>query len=186
MTLSRYALRTAAFAALYLPATLAGEATGDVPLFWPAAPVAVVWLLAQARYGRRRFDVIALTTVAAAVAVLNHSFLAALAVAAAQVLPALLFAWLLDRRLPGYWLGHGDRFRHLPTTLTRLAVTAATAGAGGAVLQSVLLTTSLSPLDAGYVFLRDTTAVLLTVLLARTARRRCTGRSRRGGLTVVR
>jgi hypothetical protein len=185
VTLSRYALRAAGFAALYLLATLAGQATavepGGVPLIWPAAPVAVVWLLAQARYGLRRFDVIALSTVAAAVAVLHHSFLAALVQAAAQVLPALLFAGLLDRLLPGYWRGHGDRFRRLPVALTRLAMTAAAAGAAGAVLHSVALTISLSALDAGYLFLRDTTAVLLTVLLVRTARRRLTDRDRRGG-----
>jgi hypothetical protein len=185
VTLSGYALRAAGFAALYLLATPAGQATvveaGGVPLLWPAAPVAVVWLVAQARYGLRRFDVIALSTVAAAAAVLSHSFLGALVQAATQVLPALLFAVLLNRWLPGYWLGHGDRFRRLPAILTRLALTAATAGAAGAVLHSVALTTSLSALDTGYLFLRDTTAVLLTVLLVRTARQRLTGRNRRGG-----
>jgi hypothetical protein len=199
VSLSGYALRAAGFAALYLLATAAGQATavdaGGVPLLWPAAPVAGVWLLAQARYGLRRFDVIALSTAAAAVAVLSHSFLGTLAQAVVQVLPALLFAGLLDRWLPGYWLGHGDRFRRLPATLTRLALTAAAAGAAGAVLHSVTLTTSLSALDVGYLFLRDTTAVLLTVLLIRTARQRLTGRGgpadgsgrpNRGGLTIVR
>ncbi|MET0414686.1 MAG: hypothetical protein ABW022_01525 [Actinoplanes sp.] len=190
MNLSRYALRTAGFAALYLLATLAGQATametGGIHLLWPAAPVAAVWLVAQARYRLRRFDVIAVGTVAAAAAVLSHSFLAALVQAGAQVVPALLFAWMLDRWLPGYWLGHGDRFRRLPTTLTRLAATAAMAGAATAVLQGVLLTASLSPLEAGYLFLRDTTAILLTVLLVRTTHQRLTTRTRSGRLTVVR
>ena len=188
MSLSRYALRTAGFAALYLAAVFAGRATAvdGVHLLWPAAAVAAVWLVAQARYRLRRFDVIALATMSVSIGVLNHGLLGALAGAVPQVAPAALFAVLLNRWVPGYWRGHGDRFRRQGRALARLVAAAATAGLTGAVLHSVVLTTGLPALDAGYVLLRDTTAVLLAVLLARTARQRLTGRSEGPGLSVVR
>jgi hypothetical protein len=102
-----------------------------------------------------------------------------------QVLPAVLFAVVLDRWAPGYWLGHGDRFRRPGRTPARVAAAAATAGLTGVVLHSVVLTTGLSAPDAGYLLLRDTTAVLLVTLVARAVRQRLTGRSQGAGLSVI-
>lgn len=166
----RYAWWTAGFAALYLLATVAGRATGDgVPPFWPAAAVGAVWLVAQARFGLRRLDVIALATAAAVVPATGHGILAALALAVPEVVPAVLFAWLLERWLPGYWRGHGDRFRRPGPTLARLAAAAATAAAAGALLRSVVAG-EFAALDAGYLLVRDASAVLLTILVVRAVR----------------
>ncbi len=179
MSVFRYALRTAGFAALYLAATVAGLATAasgsGVRLFWPAAAVGALWLVAQGRYGRRNLDVIALS-VAAVLAPGNdggllHSFVQAVP----QVVPALLFAWLFDRRLPGYWLGHGDRFRRAGASLARLAGVAALSALSAAVLLKVV-NTDLGLGEAGYVFVRDSAALLLVVLAARGVRRLATRR----------
>lgn len=179
MSVFRYALRTAGFAALYLAATVAGLATAasgsGVRLFWPAAAVGALWLVAQGRYGRRNLDVIALS-VAAVLAPGNdggllHSFVQAVP----QVVPALLFAWLFDRRLPGYWLGHGDRFRRAGAALARLAGVAALSALSAAVLLKVV-NTDLGLGEAGYVFVRDAAALLLVVLAARGIRRLTTRR----------
>jgi hypothetical protein len=179
LSVFRYALRTAGFAALYLAATVAGLATAasgsGVRLFWPAAAVGALWLVAQGRYGRRNLDVIALS-VAAVLAPGNdggllHSFVQAVP----QVVPALLFAWLFDRRLPGYWLGHGDRFRRAGASLARLAGVAALSALSAAVLLKVV-NTDLGLGEAGYVFVRDAAALLLVVLAARAVRRLATRR----------
>ena len=171
MSIPRYACRTVGFALLYLAATLAGQQTtvpgSGVALFWPAAAVAVVWLLAQARFGRRDLDVIALAVAAAVLPATGHSLLGALAAATAQVVPALLVAWLVDRRLPGYRLGHGDRFRRAGPTAVRLAAIAAAGALAGAVLQYTTAPGELSAPEGGYLVLRDTAAVLLGVLLIR-------------------
>ena len=180
MSLSRYSLRTAGFAALYLVATVAGLATvgsaGGVRLLWPAAVVAAVWLVAQARWGRRNIDVIALTVVAV-LAPGNgngngngNDLLYTFVQAVPQVVPAVIFAWLFDRWLPGYWLGHGDRFRRVGPSLARLAAAAVLAALAGAVLHKVINADLTFP-EAGYVMVRDATAVLLTVLAARGVRR---------------
>ena len=212
MSIPRYACRTAGFALLYLAATLAGQQTAvpgtGVALFWPAAVVAVVWLLAQASFGRRDLDVIALAVAAAVPPATGHSLPGALAVAVAQVVPALVVAWLVDRRLPGYRLGHGDRFRRAGPTAVRLAAIAAAGALAGAVLQYTTAPGALSALEGGYLILRDTAAVLLGVLVIRAVaatrrpapgvpappsaaapRRRRNGRNGRppcNGLTVVR
>jgi hypothetical protein len=197
MSMVRYALRTAGFAALYLLATMAGLATpgsnSGVRLFWPAAVVGALWLVAQARFGRRNLDVIALAVVAVLAPGSGDGLLHSFVQAVPQVVPALLFAWLFDRWLPGYWLGHGDRFRRLGPTLTRLTAAAAVAAGSGAVLYKVV-DTGLGFGEAGYVLVRDFSALMLAVLIAR-AVRQVAGRrrgeeprrpdSRRGGLTVV-
>jgi hypothetical protein len=173
VSLPRYALRTAGFAALYLLATWAGLATtesaGGVRLFWPAAVAAALWLVAQAPCGRRNLDVIALSVVAVLAPGSGEGLLHAFVQAVPQVVPAVLFAWLFDRWLPGYWLGHGDRFRRLGRTLARLAGAAALAALAGAVLAKVI-DTGLSVPEAGYVILRDATALVLAVLAARGVR----------------
>lgn len=161
MSFSRYGVRITGFALLYLLALVAGTATGGV--VWPAAAVGAIWLVAQAGY-RRRFDVLAMV-VLSALAPTTDDLLAGLAQAVPQVVPAVLFAWLLDRWLPGYWRGHGDRFRRRETTLARLAGTAAVASVAGAALEGVALTTDFGFADAGYALVRDTVTVLAAVLL---------------------
>ncbi|GAB2569988.1 hypothetical protein Aab01nite_06700 [Paractinoplanes abujensis] len=201
MSLSRYALRTAGFGALYLLATVAGLATASsgagVRVVWPAAVVAALWLVAQGRHGHRNLDVIALSVLAVLAPGHDGGLLSSFVHAVPQVVPAVLFAWLFDRWLPGYWLGHGDRFRRPGPTLTRLAAAAALAALSGAVLHKVV-DTELGFSEAGYVLLRDGVAVLLGVLVVRLVRRRGgaspggrsgddPGRpdSRRPGLTLV-
>ena len=190
MSIPRYAARTAGFALLYLAATLAGALTtvDGVALLWPATAVGAAWLLAQARFGRRDLDVVALGVAAAVVPATGHSLLAALALAAVQVLPALLLARLLDRWLPGYWLGHGGR--RTGQSLARLAAIATTAAVAGAVLGYAAAAGDLGPAAAGYPVLRDTTAVLVVVLVTRALRRarpvaRTTAGPGRPRLTVV-
>ena len=190
MSLTRYALRTAGLAALYLLATSAGlataQTTGGVRLLWPAAVVGALWLVAQARGGRRNLDVIALSV--AAVLAPGHApghgdgLLHAFVQAVPQVVPAVLFAWLFDRRLPGYWLGHGDRFRTPGRSLARLAGVAFSAALAAAVLLKVV-DTDLGLPEAGYVVVRDATALMLAVLTARGVRGRALrrGQERPGG-----
>lgn len=167
MSLPRYAARTAGFALLYLLATVAGMQTpsaGGVHLLWPAAAVGAIWLVAQSRFGRRGLDVVALSTAAALIPATEHTLIGTFALAAVQAVPAVLFAWLLARWLPGYWLGHGDRFRRTAPTITRLAAAAGTAAAAGAVLHSL---GDFSPAGAGFLLVRDGTTVLLAVLATR-------------------
>jgi hypothetical protein len=194
VSIPRYAARTAAFAALHVLATLAGlwtaVGTTGVHLLWPAAVVGAIWLLAQSPFGRRDLDVIALSVVSVLVPVADKGMLGAFALATAQVVPALLAAWLVDRWLPGWWRGHGDRFRRTGPTLTRLGAAASIAAAAGAVLYAIVVPFDLSAAEACYVFVRDATAVLLALLAVRAARfiRRTpsspTGPSK--GLTIAR
>ncbi|GIE95554.1 hypothetical protein [Paractinoplanes rishiriensis] len=185
MSLARYAIRTASFAALYLVATLLGHLTEvgrtEVALFWPAAVVGAVWLLAQAPYRMLRFDVIALGTVAASVAVTSHGILAALAMAVPQVVPAVLIVFLAQRWLPPAGAGTG-------AVLVRLTGIAAAAAAAGAVLHGVIDLGGFTAPEAGYLVLRDTVSVLLALLGLHFLRAKPQGKgpTRRGHLTVVR
>jgi hypothetical protein len=185
MSLARYSIRTASFAALYLVVTLLGQLTEvgrtGVALCWPAAVVGALWLLAQAPYRMLRFDVIALATVAASVAVTSHGILAALALAVPQVVPAVLVVFLAQRRLPAAGAGTG-------AVLVRLAGIAAAAAASGAILHGVIDLGGFTAPEAGYLILRDTVSVLLALLALHFLRRKPdgTGPTRRGHLTVVR
>lgn len=174
MSSYRYAFRTAGFAALYLLATLAGLATtgsaGGVRLLWPAAVVGALWLVAQARCGRRNLDIIALSVVAVLAPGNGDGLLHTFVQAVPQVVPAVLFAWLFDRRLPGYWLGHGDRFRSPGRSLARLAEVAFLTALAAAALLKVV-DTELSAAEAGYVIVRDGAALVLAVLASRGVRR---------------
>ncbi|MFI5889642.1 hypothetical protein ACIA5D_05920 [Actinoplanes sp. NPDC051513] len=189
MSFARYGTRLAGFAVLYLLALFVGSAAGGV--VWPAAAVGAIWLVAQAGYGPRRFDVLAMMVLSALVP-MNDDLLAGVAQAVPQVVPAVLFAWLLDRWLPGYWRGHGDRFRRRETTLARLAGAAASAAAAGAVLQSVALIADLDAAAAGYALVRDTVTVFAGVMLTRLLNQRFGKRpsarqpSAKPRLTVVR
>jgi hypothetical protein len=167
--LSRYGARAAGFALLYLLALVAGSATGEV--VWPAAAVGAVWLVAQAGHGPRRFDILAMVVLSALVP-MTDDLLAGIAQAVPQVLPAALFAWLLYRWLPGYWRGHGDRFRRRERTIARLAAASALAAAAGAVLQSVALIADFDAAAAGYAFARDTVTVVAVVSVTRFIKQR--------------
>jgi hypothetical protein len=182
VSIPRYALRSAAFAAAYLAAFLAVAATPFSPL--PPLAVGAIWLAAQTGFARRRFDVILLATTAAVAATLEGaSLLLSFTVAVWAVVPALVFAMLLERWLPGYRQGHGDRFRRPRAALARLAGAAALAAATGVVLTGVI-DTGFDPVTVLVHLVRDAIALTLVTLAVRAVRR---SRSpRRPGLTVVR
>lgn len=188
MSWSRYAARTAGFALLYVLATVAGGWTevAGVHLLWPAAAVGAVWLVAQATYGKRNLDVIALGVLATLLPGSSTGILTALAMAMPQVVPALIFAWLTDRWLPGFWLGHGDRFRRFGRTVARLAAISAVASVAGVMLRHIVSQEEVSAAVTGYPVLRDTVAVFVAVLVVRAARLRGTGPRAGAGLAVVR
>ncbi|KUL39105.1 hypothetical protein [Actinoplanes awajinensis] len=180
MTVTRYAARTAAFAAAYLLAYWAG-----IPLavLSPVA-VAAVWMLAQGRWGLRRFDVITLATLTAASAIAHGAgMLMAFGLAAAVTLPAMIFAVLLERWLPGWWQGHGDRFRPRRTRLVRLAAVAALTAVTSVVLQAIL-SPEPSVYDVSLRLARDVVTLLAVTLAGRALLRPRT--PQRTGLTLVR
>lgn len=168
--IARYAARTAAFAMVYLVTFWASGPLG-LALLVPPTVVGALWLAAQSRYGLRRFDVIALATTSMVAATLEGANLLAAAVAAVWAVgPALLFAVLLDRWLPGYWLRHGDRFRSSRTSAGRLAG-AATLTALAALVLHAVVTPGTEPLLAAVQLVRDTTAIMLLTFAARAVRR---------------
>ncbi|GAA1621948.1 hypothetical protein [Actinoplanes couchii] len=174
-----YALRSAAFTAAYLTVFLTSAVLPWFPV--PTLAVAAVWLTAQTGYGRRRLDVIMLATAAAVGATLNGaSLLMCVVVALIAVLPALLFAVLLQRLLPGYWLGHGDRFRNPRAALARMAVIAPATAAAGAVMETVAGTDHVM-----LRFVLGTVAVFLAPLAVRATRTQ-SDRPGRRRFTVVR
>jgi hypothetical protein len=179
MTVARYAARTAAFAAVYLLAYWLGLFIMFSPL-----PVAAIWMLAQGRWGLRRFDVITLATVTAASSVAGGSSMpAAFGLAALVTIPALIFAVLVERWLPGWWQGHGDRFRAGHTRLLRLAGAAALSVAGYLVLQAVMMS-GISVFAVIFTLARDVAALSLVTLAGRAIVRSLAPRA--AGLTVVR
>lgn len=166
----RYAARTAAFAAGYLASFWLAGLLGPAMLLSPVA-VGAFWLVAQTRYRLRRFDVIALATTSMVAATLAGAGLLTMVTAGVSaVVPALLFAVLLERGLPGYWLGHGDRFRQQRSTLARLAGAAVLTAVTALVLQEVT-DPGAGPLPAGLQLLRDTAVIVLLTLAVRAVRR---------------
>ncbi|XVV08774.1 hypothetical protein ACQP2X_28450 [Actinoplanes sp. CA-131856] len=157
MSLARYGARSAGFALLYLLALFAGDALDGA--LWPAAAVGAVWLVAQGAHGPRRFDAMAMLVLAALVPD-TDDLLSGVIQAIPQVIPAVLFAWLLDRWLPLYWHGvKGD--------LARLAGASGIAAVAGAVLQSVLFASDFTLGTAGWAVVRDFLAVAVTVVVIR-------------------
>ena len=151
MSFSRYLARTAGFALVYLLALVAGSATGGI--VWPAAAVGAIWLVAQAGHGPRRYGVLAMT-VLSALAPTTGDLLAGLTQAVPQVVPAVLFAALVQR-----WQGRNRT--------AVVAAAAATAAAAGVVLQGVVAAADFDWAFAGYALARDTVTVLAAVLLIR-------------------
>ncbi len=183
MTASRYVLRSAAFVAAYLVVFLVCATSPWFPV--PAVAVAAIWLTAQGRFGQRRFDVIMLATTAAVGATLDGaSLLMCAVVAILTVVPALFYAMVMDRRLPGYWLGHGDRFRRPRAALVKLARIAPLTAFTSLVLEGVADT----GFDVGPALLRAAAlaVVLFLAPLAVRATRTHSDRQGRPTLTVVR
>lgn len=175
MTVARYAARTAAFAAVYLLVYW----VVDFYLVLPAA-VAAVWLLAQGFWGLRRFDVITLVTVTTASAIAGGGTMAGgFGRAFVITVPAMMFALLIERWLPGWWQGHGDRFRSRRTRLTRLAGAAGASAVTFLVLATLLLGTPALVVPVVYI-----TLVLAAALAGRAVTRSRTPRA--AGLTLVR
>ena len=165
MTVARYAARTAAFAVGYL---LVYWVAG-LYLILPSV-VAAVWMLAQGHWGLRRFDVITLVTVAVASAIVSGgSMLPGVGRAAVIAAPALLFAVLVERWLPGWWQGHGDRFRSPQVRLGRVAGAAGVSSVAFLVLFTMLFRVpALGFLGTPVVY---AVAVLLATLAGRAIRR---------------
>ncbi|GAA2898372.1 hypothetical protein Acy02nite_84320 [Actinoplanes cyaneus] len=179
MTVARYAARTTAFAVVYLLVYW----MADLYLILPPV-VAAVWMLTQGHWGLRRFDVIALVTVTVAAAIAGGAtMLSGFGRAAVITAPALLFAVLVERWLPGWWQGHGDRFRAWHVSLGKVAGAAAVS----AVAFLVLFTTMFGVPALGFLGMPvvQTVAVLLVALAGRTMKRQATKRQR-PGLTLVR
>ena len=184
MNISRYATRSAVFAAGYL--LVAWAAAGPLemsPVVLPPIALAALWLVAQARFALHRLDVIMVATTAAVAATLTGDvLLASLTFAVSATNPPVVFAALMNRWLPGYWQGHGGR-RNSRDTLGKLAGAAAAAALAGVVLQQVTDPGS-GLLGATVQLLRDAAVVALVIGGARSYRR---GREpQRGGLSVVR
>ncbi|XVU21573.1 hypothetical protein ACQPZJ_30410 [Actinoplanes sp. CA-054009] len=170
MSLARYGARSAGFALLYLLSLLAGHALDGA--LWPAAAVGAVWLVAQGAHGPRRFDALAMLVLAALVP-RTTDLLEGVTQALPQVIPAVLFAWLLDRWLPLYWHGvKGD--------LARLAGASAVAAVSGAVLQGVLFAADFSLGAAGWAVVRDLLAVSVAVVVVREIKLRYVPKPRAG------
>ena len=185
MNVSRYATRSAVFAAGYLLTAWAAAGPLELsPVALPPVAVAVLWLLAQARFARHRLDVIMLATTAAVAATLTgDGLLASLTSAVGAAIPAVLFAALMNRWLPGYWPGHGDRFRRSRATLGRLAGAATAAALCGVVLQQVM-DPGTSLLGGAFQLIRD--AMVITLVIAGTRSYRRSREPQRGVLSTVR
>ncbi|GLY04169.1 hypothetical protein [Actinoplanes sp. NBRC 101535] len=182
MTIARYALRTTAFAAAFLLVSWA--ASGPVEVFSSIA-VAALWIVAQARAGLRRFDVIALGTTAMVVAVLQGTgMLMALVTAIAVILPAVVFAELLDRWVPGWWQGRADRFRKQDAVLGRIISSAMLAAVTAVVLRGVIDPSGFDLSGTAVALARDGASILILTVAVRAIRQ--ARRPRRPVLSVVR
>ncbi|GAA0554545.1 hypothetical protein GCM10010172_41460 [Paractinoplanes ferrugineus] len=151
MSPARYLARTAGFAVSYLLALIVGSATDGI--VWPAAAVGAIWLVAQAGHGPLRYGVLPMMVLSALVPS-TDDLLVGLAQAVPQVVPAVLFAWLVQRR----------QSRNRTAVI---AVAAATAAAAGVVLQGVVAAADLDWATAGYALARDTVTVLAAMVLIR-------------------
>ncbi len=182
VSLSRYALRTVALAAAFLLVSWA--ATGPLEVFSPLA-VAALWLVGQARAGLRRFDVIALGTTAAVFSVLQGTgMMAALVHAIVTIVPAAVFAVLLERWVPDWWKGLGVRQQTREAVLGRIAASAVLAASAAVVLQGVIDPVGFTIETTAGALARDAVTVLALTVGVRAFRQ--ARRPRRPSLTVVR
>jgi hypothetical protein len=185
VTVARYATRTTAFAVAYLLLLWADSSEiGVFPLLLPPLALAALWMLAMGRWGLRRFDGITLATVTAAGSIAaGADMLPAIGLAAVITAPALLFAILVERWLPGWWQGHGDRFRSRLTRLGRLTGAAALTAVAYLVLQAVLMP-GMPLLGLVLTPIQYTVVLLVVALAGRTVNR--FRAPRKPGLTLVR
>ncbi|GIJ66908.1 ATP-binding protein [Virgisporangium ochraceum] len=132
-------LRTLAFTALYVVATVAGRLTvldaTNLSLVWPAAGVAAIWFLVQHGSVWRALDAAALSVVTV---VVNYVTGASLPLTAffvvANLVQAELFVQLYRRWLPHLWGGGGDRTLSRLTDLWRIVGTALLSTTCGALV----------------------------------------------------
>jgi signal transduction histidine kinase len=140
MTLRTSLVRTAAFAALYAVATLAGRMTvmsgSRLALVWPAAGVAVLWLCAQRRASARWVDLTVLTAIVlVGNAVTGTGAALGVVLAVANLVQALVFVGLLGRRRPKLW-GGGRAWLSTPRELGCVLGIAVVSGIIGTAIAS--------------------------------------------------
>jgi signal transduction histidine kinase len=160
------------FAALHLIAVLAGARTtlGEpgVPMIWPAAGVAAVWLVCRRESRWRWVDMVMIGVLTFAGLLATGSTAdAALVESLPAVAGALVFAVATGRWLPGLWAGpDGGRPLSRLAELWRLLLCAALAAAGGTlpyVLGELAIggSTEVSGIGTVTRLVRDMVAVLV-------------------------
>ncbi|MGI5245767.1 ATP-binding protein [Dactylosporangium sp. CA-139066] len=162
-------MRTAAWAVVYILATLAGRNTimdgSSLSLVWPAAGVSIVWFATQRRARLRWLDPIVLAAITVGV---NTATGAALPLAlwfvVANLAQVAVFMHVLRRLSPRLWGAGGDEPLARSAELWRLMI-ATVAGSGAGALvgpTAVWLTTGQFRWSDGLVwFLRNAVSILL-------------------------
>ncbi|MEV4283459.1 ATP-binding protein [Actinoplanes xinjiangensis] len=168
-----HVLRSAAFASLYLAASYLGRLTvmdhTNLSLVWPAAGVAAVWFVTQRHSRLRALDVALLSGVTLGVNVATGASpaLAGFFVAA-NVVQAVVFAWLFGRWLPELWGGGGTEAISRLQHLWRLLAIAAISTACGTVIgpTGVWVVNGTYSLPGAAVWLTRNTASMLLIGVA--------------------
>nr|BFE64870.1 hypothetical protein GCM10020063_093960 [Dactylosporangium thailandense] len=164
-------LRTAAWALVYLLATVAGRKTimdgSSLSLVWPAAGVSVLWFAAQRKARVRWADPVALAVITLVVNLATGATpLLALWFVVANLAQVAVFTRMLHRLSPHLWGAGGDGQLSRSADLWRLLLaTCAGAGAGALVGPTAIwLTTDRFLWTDGVVwFLRNGVSILLIV-----------------------
>ncbi|MFD1366492.1 ATP-binding protein [Actinoplanes sichuanensis] len=164
------ALRSAAFAVLYLVAAYVGRLTvmdhTNLSLIWPAAGVAAVWFVAQRRSRLFALDVALLAAVTMAI---NTATGASAGLAGffvlANLAQAAVFAWLFGRWLPQLWGGGGaEAISRLPHLWRLLSISAISTAVGALIGPTGLwLITGNYSVAATAVWLTRNTASMLLI-----------------------
>jgi signal transduction histidine kinase len=162
--------RTAAFAAVYVAATLAGRMTimhgTSLSMVWPAAGVAVVWFCAQRRARTWRIDVTAFSAITLVVNVATGAgVVLALAFVVANLVQAGVFVHLMSRWRPHLWGAGGTDGLRGPRDLWALLAAGFTATVSGALIgpTAVWLTTGTYSVSTTAVWLVRNTASMLLI-----------------------
>jgi signal transduction histidine kinase len=139
-------LGTAGFALAYTVAFLVGRRTAleghSLALVWPAVGAAAVWFCAQRRSRLRWLDAGVLLMIGlVGNCATGMAWRPSVVLAVANLVEALMFAWLLGRRRPGLWGGGGSARLSAPRELAGLlGITVAAAATSAAVgITGVLL-----------------------------------------------
>ncbi|WP_432980757.1 ATP-binding protein [Dactylosporangium sp. CA-233914] len=162
-------LRTAAWAAVYLLATLAGRKTimdgSGLSLVWPAAGVSIVWFATQRKARLRWADPVALAVITVAVNMnTGASFALACWFVVANLAQVAVFLRVHHRLSPQPWGAGGDDPLSRSADLWRLLVATVAGAAAGALAgpTAVWLTTGQFRWSDGLVWLlRNTVSILL-------------------------